>query len=990
MRAIKSVLVMAGTGKRSNPDLPEAITMIRAMCDSNIPKFLKEDVVLFNAIVQDLFPGTEVPKQDTGELLKTIIECLESAGLQHTEEYLLKAIQLYEVLGIRFGVMQVGPTGGGKTTIARCLAESMTKLKERGSTDEHHQTTHTYCFNPKSISMGELYGNYNLLTNEWTDGLGSTIIRNANTDTTPDKKFIVFDGPIDAIWIENMNTVLDDNRTLCLPNGERIKLNGKTLRMLFEVEDCAVASPATVSRLGVVWIPPDALGIRPPIVTWLGKYLPEGMSQELKDTLLGHFDETVEKTIYWIRRNCRESIPSMDNNLVYSCCRLFQSLFTAENGIDLAAADIVDTMKKVFMFSLIWSLGGNVDTVEGKEKFSEFIRETFSITRFPNSGTVYDYVFDFEGKEFVSFESRTPPFVYNKDLKFSEILVPTKDTFRYSYLMGQFVQVQRGVLFIGDTGTGKSVIMADALNAQQEKLSLIPFTINFSAQTSSSRTQEMLELKFDKRRKGVIGAPINKKLVCFVDDVNMPAREEYGAQPPIELLRLLVDKVEYYRDWGGVWDRKKLFWSDVVDTVLVSACGPPGGGRNIVTGRFFRFFAMLNLSPPSQSVLKVIFSSILEGHLNDFPEAVKGLCKQTVDASIEVYEKISAEMLPTPAKSHYTFNLRDLSKVFQGVLSLRVQHCPDLRTFARLWAHENLRVFSDRLIDTEDKDTFAHWIHELLKRKFTFDCDFEETFVTKPILFGDYLKMGVTGDDRVYEPINDNSKLPKLMDTYLEEYNLSSPKTMQLVFFMDAIEHISRLARIIRSPRGNAMLVGLGGSGKQSLTRLSTFMAEYKSFQIELTRGYANMEFREDLKKVFIIAGVERQPVVFLFTDSQIVNEGFVEDINSILNAGDVPNLFPPDEKDRIIGDCREYTASIGKPLTKDAIYSTFISCVQQNLHCVLCMSSTSARPSVGAAACFPPSSTVAPSTGTSRGPRRRSSTSPSGSSAISRRSPRR
>jgi dynein heavy chain len=177
------------------------------------------------------------------------------------------------------------------------------------------------------------------------------------------------------------------------------------------------------------------------------------------------------------------------------------------------------------------------------------------------------------------------------------------------------------------------------------------------------------------------------------------------------------------------------------------------------------------------------------------------------------------------------------------------------------------------------------------------------------------------------------------MDTYLEEYNLSSPKTMQLVFFMDAIEHISRLARILRSPRGNAMLVGLGGSGKQSLTRLSAFMAEYRCFQIELTRGYANNEFREDLKKVFLVAGVERKPIVFLFTDSQIVNEGFVEDINSILNAGDVPNLFASDEKDRIVGDVREYAASLGRPLTKDAVYATFIGSVQQNLHCVLCMS---------------------------------------------------
>jgi len=137
----------------------------------------------------------------------------------------------------------------------------------------------------------------------------------------------------------------------------------------------------------------------------------------------------------------------------------------------------------------------------------------------------------------------------------------------------------------------------------------------------------MLELRFEKKRKGVLGAPVNQKLVCFIDDVNMPAREEYGAQPPIELLRQIIDTLEHYRKVGGLYDRKKFNFNEIVDMVVVSACGPPGGGRNFVTARYFRHFSMLAIDDPSRSVLSVIFFSVLEGHLLNFPAEIKGnLC----------------------------------------------------------------------------------------------------------------------------------------------------------------------------------------------------------------------------------------------------------------------------------------------------------------------------------------------------------------------------
>ena len=224
LRAVKSVLVMAGGLKRANPDLPEDGVLIRAMRDANVPKFLKDDLPLFGAIIQDLFPGVAITENDYGKLQTTIENITVESGYQKHPPFITKVLQLYETFNVRFGVMVVGPTGSGKTVCYNMLQKTMTHLRAIDDPDQAFQTVHKVVFNPKAISMGELYGEVNLDTQEWYDGLASKMMRNAAMETSEEKTWVVFDGPVDALWIENMNTVLDDNMTLCLANGQRLKL----------------------------------------------------------------------------------------------------------------------------------------------------------------------------------------------------------------------------------------------------------------------------------------------------------------------------------------------------------------------------------------------------------------------------------------------------------------------------------------------------------------------------------------------------------------------------------------------------------------------------------------------------------------------------------------------------------------------------------------------------------------------------------------------
>jgi dynein heavy chain len=189
----------------------------------------------------------------------------------------------------------------------------MTYLREQNDPNDVYQAVKRVVLNPKSISMGELYGEVNQATQEWFDGLASMTMRTAAQETGDEKTWVVFDGPVDALWIENMNTVLDDNMTLCLANGQRIKLRSQ-MRMLFEVQDLAVASPATVSRCGMVYLTVEELGWKPFVKTWIATYFKEDeeVNEAIKEHLWGLFDATIEVGLEFIRSQCVEPIKTTD------------------------------------------------------------------------------------------------------------------------------------------------------------------------------------------------------------------------------------------------------------------------------------------------------------------------------------------------------------------------------------------------------------------------------------------------------------------------------------------------------------------------------------------------------------------------------------------------------------------------------------------------------------------------------------------------------
>ncbi|RYG69461.1 hypothetical protein EON64_02655, partial [archaeon] len=933
MRAVKSVLVAAGQLKRKEPETNEDILLIRAMRDSNVPKFLEQDLPLFSGIISDLFPGIKVPFVDYGKLQLAVERTLENLNLQRVPTFITKVIQVHETQLVRHGMMLVGEAGSGKTTNAKVLAQALGMLYEEKVIDKDgfYKPVDRLILNPKSITAGELYGEFNLLTNEWRDGIVPKLVRecvNAVNEGSENRKWVIFDGPVDAVWIENMNTVLDDNKTLCLANSERIKLPA-TLHMLFEVQDLKVASPATVSRCGMVYMEQVHVGTLSIVKTWgqtTGKAL---VGLKYAKSIVSFIEAHLEAALDFVKLNCKEKVATSDNQQAASLLNIIESQLKYEEDAKALASDTELTVALI-VWCFAWSVGANLVDAS-RPVFQDWLLQRFAShvsSRFEEmlQGGIYDHMIDLQTKEVHKWSTLIPQFKYDSGAPYFSILVPTMDTTRYRYVLQRLTSAGHNVLFMGETGVGKSVIISSFLNESVTSGKMVSYVVGYSAQTKPANLRDVLETKLEKKRKNLLGPPAGKKMLLFIDDLNMPALEKYGAQPPNELLRQVIDQ-------GGFYDVHKLFLKNVQDTICLAACAPPGGGRNEVSPRLLRHFNMIWLCNLTTESMSRIFSSILGGYINSSAPTLSSMVEPIVNSSVNIYTRIQKELLPTPMRSHYTFNLRDLSKIFQGVLLMKSQLLTDLSSLMRLWCHESARVFRDRLINDEDRDWFNGAVLEQLHSELKAVSWGPEDFVD--LLYGNFL----TRTDKAYQELKDRNKVQEILVEYLEEYNISFSSRMELVFFRDAVNHVARIARVLAQPRGNALLVGVGGSGRQSLTRMAAFMTDFKCRQIEITRGYGMNEWHENLKDILMTAGARNLSTVFLFSDTQIVTETFLEDINNILNSGEVPNLYEADEIERIVALVRPLAKAAGKAETKEAIMQHYIHLVRENLHVVLCMS---------------------------------------------------
>ncbi|XP_043547742.1 cytoplasmic dynein 2 heavy chain 1 isoform X2 [Chiloscyllium plagiosum] len=921
LRALKTVLKGCGNllqqRKKSKTKIDESHIVVQALRLNTMSKLTFADCTRFDALVRDIFPGVNFKDFEYVDLAAALHEAFEEANLEIIPNQIKKALELFEQLRQRMGVVIVGPSGAGKSILWRMLRTALGKI---------NKVVKQYTMNPKAMPRQHLLGHIDIDTREWSDGVLTNSARQVVREPQDVHSWIICDGDIDPEWIESLNSVLDDNRLLTMPSGERIQF-GPNVNFVFETHDLSCASPATISRMGMIFLSDEDTDVSSLVKSWLRNQV-----DECRSNLESWIGDYFEKCLNWVLKQ---------NDFVVET----SLVGTVLNGLSHLHGC---TDRGQFIISLIRGLGGNLN-MKSRQEFS---KEVLNWAREspPDPRQPLDTYYDQLTGRLMAYQMEKPENLTADDFcnpqKLPVIRTPDMQRGLDYFKPWLSSSNKQPFILVGPEGCGKGMLLRYAFS--QLRSTQIA-TIHCSAQTSPQHILQKLSqtCMVISSNTGRVYRPRDcEHLVLYLKDINLPRPDKWGTSSVIAFLQQALT-------YHGFYD-ENLEWVGLENIQIVASMSVGGVmGRHTLTTRFTSIVRICTINYPDREQLQAIYSAylqpVLHRNLKHHPIwSCPTRIHQLAGSLVQVYEQVRTKFT-VDDNSHYLFTPCILTQWVLGLFRYDLEEGESQQSVDHVLevvAYEAHRLFRDRIVGSKNLIAFDNILISVIRGDWGSDLldNMTDFFY---VTWGARHEAGsVTAPDQPLPPYGKmlgklrSSDLREVIQKGIVHYGRDN-RELDILLFHEVLDYMARSDRVLSCPGGSLLLAGQSGVGRRTATCIVSHMHGATLFTPKISRNYEIKQFKNDLKHVMQLAGLDGHQVVLLLEDYQFVHARFLEMVNSLLSSGEVPGLYTPEELEPILSPLKDQASQDG---FTGPIFNYFAYRIQQNLHVVLIMDCTNSN----------------------------------------------
>uniref|UniRef100_A0A8D8QIW2 Cytoplasmic dynein 2 heavy chain 1 n=2 Tax=Cacopsylla melanoneura TaxID=428564 RepID=A0A8D8QIW2_9HEMI len=870
LRALKTVVAGCGSALKSakqnekSDSVDEMSLVVQVLRLNTLSKLTFSDSTQFDLLIQDIFQDITFLTSGYETFVQNIRKSYEELGLIYSARQERKCLELYEQLLQRMGVVIVGPSGSGKTTICKILKQTL--LKTGRQVQQH-------TINPKAMPRTQLLGQIDLDTRQWTDGVLSYTAQQVYSEPLGTESWILCDGDVDPEWIESLNSVLDDNRLLTLPSGWRIQF-GPGVNFLFETHDLQHASPATISRMGIILLSEEDIDINGLLKSWINK-----QPEDKRVTLQAYIESYFIKGFAWVKEKGELAAKVSPTGII-------QNGLSHMTGVQSKAHVCV---------ALIKGLGSNL-TIESRNAFAIQVLEWTG--------------------EFVADVSKVDLCYYNEDRDSVDIHVNEHGAEQRPLILTAQVKaavdaimpwIQDSIPFImqGPHGSGKSLILEHCLSQLH---GVVLATIHCSASISPQHLLHKLShlCMTVSSTRGRVYVPNNcERVVLYFKDLNLARNDKWGSNMLVAFLQQIIT-------YGGFYEDSSLEWVGIERVHIISSVTR----SDLLSTRFTSINCILNIGSPSRDDLMLIYGTNLGNLIRD-----NKMASSISSIMINLYNELS-NTFTIKNHSHYRLSPRDLSNFCRGLK--RYGNISNPKAAIRAILYESDRIFKDKLASQEDRHKYDSIIENIVENEWMSPIRLSEL----SNMFYVCESMGRIDSVLVEVELKDWSLIVQAAYKQLVNEGQCSP---HIVFIPELLSTVSYCERILsETSAGSLVFVGSAGFGRKLAVKIVAIRLGAKIMSPKMSVGYNVNSFKADLKGVLQVAALDNQQVFLLLEDYHLFDVEVIDLINSLLSSAEIPGLYQAEEFEAVCSTLKD-ASSAGKSSTQ-----CFMERLKTNLHLVL------------------------------------------------------